>query len=78
MLRPHNVLRIFMRKILLGLILIMLTVSTFGGVIYFAFKVVQDIQNNAEWEINFMRIICIMTIIALAVTSVYKKYRNAV
>jgi hypothetical protein len=67
-----------MRKLLLGLILVVLVVSTFSGVIYFAFKVVQDIQNNAEWEINFMRIICIMTIIALAVTSVYKKYRNAV
>jgi hypothetical protein len=68
---------IAMRRLLLGTILVLLPLIGTALLIFLAVQMVQDIQAHADWEINLMRMICVVTVLLLAMPSVYKSYSRS-
>ncbi len=66
-----------MKKHLLGFALIALIIVSIGALVFFLALTIHNIANGIMWEENFMRVICVCTVIALATPSVYKWYKQA-
>lgn len=65
-----------MRRLLIGAVFVLLIISAGSGLVYLAVQVVQDVQHHADWEINFMRMICIITVVVFAIPSIYTQYQK--